>query len=70
VRDHHVPSYQAGTATCTSTAPLSGDVVDLDAPLGQQLLDIPIRESAAQAPADRDRDYLQWDQEPGERRPL
>ena len=40
--------------------------VDLDARLGQQLLDIPIRESVAQAPADRDRDHLRWEPEPGE----
>jgi hypothetical protein len=70
VRDRHVPSYHAGTATCTSTAAPSGDVVDLDAPLGQLLLDIPIRASVAQAPADRDRDHLRWEPEPGERRPL
>ena len=37
---------------------MHGDVVDLDAALGQQFLHVPIREAVAQVPADRDRDHL------------
>jgi hypothetical protein len=33
-------------------------VVDLNATLGHQLLDIPIGQPVPQVPADRDRDYL------------
>jgi hypothetical protein len=45
-------------------------VVDLDPALGQQLLDIAIRESVAQVSADRDRDHLRREPEAGERRPV
>jgi hypothetical protein len=44
-------------------------VVDLDAALGQQLFDIPVGEPVAQIPADRDRDHLRREPEPGKRRP-
>jgi hypothetical protein len=50
--------------------PVDGDVVDLDAPLGQQLLHVPIGQAVAQVPADRDRDHLGWEPEPIERRPV
>jgi hypothetical protein len=33
-------------------------VIDLDATLGQQLFDIPVRQSVAQIPANRDRDHI------------
>jgi hypothetical protein len=36
-------------------------VIDIDATLGQQLLDIAIREAVAQVPADRHRDHLRWE---------
>jgi hypothetical protein len=42
-------------------------VVDVDAPLGQQLLDVAIRKPVAQVPADRDRDHL--GREPNRRTP-
>ena len=38
--------------------PVDRDVVDVDAPFGQQLLRIPIRQPVAQVPADRQRDHL------------
>jgi hypothetical protein len=38
-----------------------GHVIDIDATLGQQLLDIAIREAVAQVPADRHRDHLRWE---------
>jgi hypothetical protein len=46
-----------------------GDVVDLDAPLGQQLLDVPVGQPEAQVPADRQHDHLRREPKPGERRP-
>jgi hypothetical protein len=45
-------------------------VVDLDAPLGQQLLDVAIGQAVAQVPADRDRDHLRREPEPSKRRPV
>jgi hypothetical protein len=39
-------------------------VVDGDAPLGQQLLDIPVGQAVPQVPADRDRDYLLRNRKP------
>ena len=50
--------------------PVDGDVVDFDAALGEQLLDVPIGQPVAQVPADRDRDHLRREPEPGERRPV
>jgi hypothetical protein len=50
--------------------PVDSHVVDLDAALSQQLLNVPIREAVAQVPADRDRDHLRWEPEPRERRPV
>jgi hypothetical protein len=38
--------------------PVHGDVIDGDAALGQQLLNIPVRQAVPQVPADRDRDHL------------
>jgi len=35
-----------------------GHMVDGDAALGQQFLDVAVGEAVAQAPADRDRDHL------------
>jgi hypothetical protein len=50
--------------------PVHRDVVGLDTALGQQLLDIPVGQPVTQVPADRDRNHLRWEPEPGERRPL
>jgi hypothetical protein len=43
-------------------------MVDLDAAFGQQLLQIAVGQAVAQIPADRDRDHLRREPEPGERR--
>ena len=47
---------------------VDGDVVDGDAPLGQQLLDVPVGQSVPQVPADRDRDHVRREPEPSEHR--
>jgi hypothetical protein len=39
-------------------------VVDLDAALGQQLLDVAVGQAVAQVPADRGRDHLGWERNP------
>jgi len=39
-------------------------MVDLDPTLGQQLLDVPIRQAVPEIPADRDRDHLWWERNP------
>jgi hypothetical protein len=49
--------------------PVDGDVVDRDAALGQQLLDIAIRQAVPQVSADGDRDHLRREPGPGKRRP-
>jgi hypothetical protein len=60
-----------GEQRCESLQPpVDGDVVDVDAALGQQLLDVSIGESVAEIPADGDRDHLGWEPEPGKRGPL
>jgi hypothetical protein len=43
-------------------------VVDLDAALGQQLLDVPVGEAEAQIPADRYDNDIGWEAEAGEGR--
>jgi hypothetical protein len=45
--------------------PADGDVVNGDAALGQQFLDVPVGQAVAQVPADRDRDHLPRKPEPG-----
>jgi len=47
---------------------IQSDVIDLDAPLGQQLLQIPVRQAVAQVPAHRQQDHLAREPEPGETR--
>jgi hypothetical protein len=51
-------------------SPVHRHVVDPHAPLGEQLLQIPVRQAVPQVPADRDRDHLRREPEPGKRRPL
>jgi hypothetical protein len=46
--------------------PVDGDVVDLDAALGKQLLDITIGQAKAQVPADGNDDHVGWEAEAGE----
>ena len=48
--------------------PVHGDVVDVDAALGQQLLDVPVGQAEPQIPAHRQHDHLRREPEPGERR--
>jgi hypothetical protein len=43
-----------------------GDVIDGDAALGQQFLDVPVGQPVAQVPADRDRDHLPREPEASE----
>jgi hypothetical protein len=48
--------------------PVDGDVIDLDPALGQQLLDVTVRQAEAQIPAHRHRDHLDREPAPRERR--
>lgn len=48
--------------------PVQGHVVDLDATLGEQLLQIPVGQPVAQVPAHRQQDHFRWETEPGEPR--
>jgi hypothetical protein len=48
---------------------IDGDVVYLDAPFGQQLLHVAIRQSEAQLPSHHHHDHLRWEAETGEARP-
>ena len=43
--------------------PVDGDVVDLDAALGEQFLDIAIGQAEAQVPAHRQHDHVGWEAE-------
>jgi hypothetical protein len=46
--------------------PVDGDMVDLDTPLGEQLLDVAIGQSKAQVPANRQHDHIGREAEAGE----
>jgi hypothetical protein len=48
--------------------PVDGDVVDLNAALSKQLLDVAVRPSEAQVPADRQHDHVGREAEAGEDR--
>jgi hypothetical protein len=45
--------------------PVDGDVVDLDAAFGEQLLDVAVRQAEAQIPADRQHNHIGWEAEAG-----
>ena len=45
-------------------------MIDLDTALGQQLLQVAVGEPVPEVPADRDRDHLRREPEPGKRGPL
>jgi len=45
---------------------VDGDVVDLHAALGEQLLHVAIRQAEPQVPADREDDHVWWEAEAGE----
>jgi hypothetical protein len=47
---------------------VDGDVVDLDAALGEKFFDIAVRESVAQVPAHRQQDHVRWKPESRKRR--
>ena len=49
--------------------PVDGDVVDLDATLDEQLLDVAVGQAEAQVPADRDDNDIGWEPETSEVRP-
>jgi hypothetical protein len=49
--------------------PVDGDVVDLDAAFGEQLLDISVRQAKAEVPANRQHDHIGREAEASERRP-
>jgi hypothetical protein len=47
--------------------PIHADVVDLDAALGEQFLDISVGQAEAEVPPHRQDDHLGWEPEAGER---
>jgi hypothetical protein len=47
---------------------VDGDVVDLDAPLVEEFLDISVRESVAEVPAHCQQDHARWEPESRKRR--
>jgi len=47
--------------------PVDGDVVDVDATLGEEFFDIAVRESVAEVPADGQEDHVRWEPEACER---
>ena len=48
--------------------PVDGDVINGDTALGQQFLDVTVRQAVPQVPADRDRDHLRREPEASEHR--
>jgi hypothetical protein len=60
-----------GQQRCEPLHPaIDGDVVDLDTPFGEQLLDVAVGKAKAQVPVDRDDDDIGWEPEASEVRPL
>jgi hypothetical protein len=49
--------------------PVDRDVVDLDTTLGQQLLDVAVRQAEPQVPTDREDDDIGWEAEAGKSGP-
>jgi hypothetical protein len=49
--------------------PVDGDMVDLNAPFGEQFLDVAVGQAEAQIPANREHDDIGWEAEAGEGRP-
>jgi hypothetical protein len=47
---------------------VDGDVVDLDATLDEELLEVAVGQAEAQVPADRQHDHVGWETEAGEGR--
>ena len=47
---------------------LDGDVVNLDAALGEEFFDIAVQESVAEVPAHCQQDHVRWKPEPSKRR--
>jgi hypothetical protein len=74
----HLPAVADGVAAGASglgqqrreplDPPVDGDVVDLDATLGEQLLDIAVGQAEAQVPADGEHDDVGWEAEAGKGR--
>src|SRR5829696_8686694 len=66
---HQVPAWPSGVGQ-QRREPLhpavDANVVDLDAPLGEQLLDVAVGQAKAQVPADRDDDDIGWEPEASE----
>jgi hypothetical protein len=60
-RHGRAASTRSGVKHCT---PEHGDVVDVDAPLCEQFLDVAIREPVAQVPAHSEDDDLRREPEP------
>jgi hypothetical protein len=53
-----------GQQRCEPLHPaIHGDVVDLDAPFAEQLLDVAVGEAEAQVPVDRDDNHIGWESE-------
>jgi hypothetical protein len=44
--------------------PVDGDMVDLNAPFGEQFLDVAVGQAEAQIPANREHDDIGWEAEP------
>ena len=47
--------------------PEQGDVIHVDAALGEDLLKVPVGQAVPQVPADRQQDHIRREAEPGER---
>jgi hypothetical protein len=58
---------EAITGRATEHPSVDGDVVDVDASLGQELLDVAVREAVAQVSAHGEPDGVRWEPEAGER---
>ena len=50
--------------------PVQGDVIDLDAALGEEFLEIAVRQSVSEIPANGQHDHLGREPEPGECRQI
>jgi hypothetical protein len=55
----------SGVKRCTP--PVDGDVIDVDATLGEQFFDVPLRESVAEIPAHGQQDHVRREPVAGER---
>ena len=62
------PTRRVNEQWCEALHPSDGELIDLDSTLGEELLDIAVRQVEPQIAMHREHDHFRWEPKPGERR--